>query len=140
MANISLFDPMSEQINRFFHNVVPRDWSLNPLAGGDLKIDLSEDAQQYIVRADLPGMKKEDIKVEIDDNRVGISAHTASVKEERKGETVIHSERYEGDVYRSFTLDCSIDQARAEATYKDGVLELKLPKQSGGSHRSIKIN
>jgi HSP20 family protein len=141
ITNISLFDPMTQQINRMFHNLVPREWPFDKPFGGDMKIDLSEDKQHYLVRADLPGVKKDDIHVEIDGNRVTISAHTESVKEEKKGETVIHSERYEGKVYRSFSLEGGVDQEHAEASYKNGVLELKLPKKSdAGSSRHLKIN
>lgn len=140
MANISLFDPMSSQFSRLLHNLVPRDWPFDKELGGDMKIDVSEDGRQYIVRADLPGVKKEDIHVDIDGNRVAIRAHTESVKEEKKGETVIHSERYEGKVYRSFALDGGIDQAHAEASFKNGVLELRLPKKSDGGTRQLKIN
>jgi HSP20 family protein len=141
MTNISLFDPMTQQINRLFHNLVPREWPFEKPFGGDMKIDLSEDKNHYIVRADLPGAKKDDIQVEIDGNRVTISAHTESVKEEKKGETVIHTERYEGRIYRSFSLETGVDQAHAEATYRDGVLELKLPKKNDtGSSKLIKIN
>lgn len=140
MANLSLFDPMTNQISRLFHNLAPRDWPFDKELSGGMKIDLSEDDRQYIVRADLPGVKKEDIFVEVDGNRVAIRAHTESVKEERKGETVIHSERHEGRIYRSFSLDCGIDQAHAEAAFKNGVLELKLPKKSDGGHKTLKIN
>jgi HSP20 family protein len=140
MTNISLLDPMTQQINRIFHNLVPREWPFEKTFGGEMKIDLSEDKQNYIVRADLPGVNKEDIQVEIDGNRVTISAHTQSVKEEKKGETVIHSERYEGKIYRSFSLDGGIDQAHAEAAFKNGVLELKLPKKNDGGNRQLKIN
>jgi HSP20 family protein len=140
MANISLFDPMTTQFSRLFHNLVPHDWPFDKDFGGDMKLDVSEDGKQYIVRADLPGVKKEDIHVEIDGNRVIIRAHTESLKEEKKGETVIHSERYEGKVYRSFSLDGGIDQAHAEAAFKNGVLELRLPKKNEGGNKQLKIN
>lgn len=140
MANLSVFDPMTNQINRLFHNMIPRDWPFDKNFNGDMKIDVSEDDHQYIVRADLPGVTKEDIHVEIDRNRVAISAHTETVKEEKKGENVIHSERYEGRVYRSFSLGSGIDQMHAEAVYRNGVLELKLPKKNDDSGKLLKVN
>lgn len=139
MANISLFDPMTQQINKLFHNLALHEWPFEKNLEGAVKIDLSEDGKQYIVRADLPGVRKEDIQVDLDGNRVTISAHTQSVKEEKSGETVIHSERYEGKVYRSFSLDSGIDDVHANATYKDGVLELRLPKKSDGKNKRLSI-
>lgn len=140
MTNISLFDPMTQQINKLFHNLVPRDWPLEKNFGAEMKVDLSEDGKQYIVRADLPGVKKEDIQVDVDGNRVTICGQTRSFKEEKSGETVIHSERYEGKIYRSFSLDGAIDDAHAEASFKDGVLELKLPKKNDGKNKRLQIN
>ena len=96
-----------------------------------LKIEVAEDEKLYHVKAAIPGVKKEDIKVSIDGNQVAISAEVKSVKEEKKGEKVLHSERYYGRQYRAFTPDQSIDEAKAEAKYSDGVLDPTLPKKPG---------
>jgi len=140
MANISLFDPMTTQMNRLFRNWLPREWPLDKEIGYDVRVDLSEDARTYIVRADLPGVKKEDIHVDIDGNRISISAQMKSEHEEKKGESVVHTERYEGNVFRSFSLDSDIDEAKADASYKDGVLELRLPKKAGAKGKRLTIN
>ncbi len=139
MANLSLFDPMTTQMNRFLQNVGLKPWQFED-ERLQVKLDVSEDEKNYLVRADIPGVKKEDIKVDIDGNRVSISAEIKSFKEEKKDEKVIHSERYEGQVYRSFTLDGAIDEAKAQANYKDGVLELTLPKSSNGKTKRLAIN
>ncbi|HSB98028.1 MAG TPA: Hsp20/alpha crystallin family protein [Spongiibacteraceae bacterium] len=140
MANITLFDPMTTQLNKFLQSWLPREWPLEKEFGSDMKIDLSEDEKHYTVRADLPGVKKEDIQVEVDGNRVAIGAQMKSFKEEKKGETVIHCERYEGKVFRSFSLGSDVDDSKAEASYKDGVLELRLPKKSNGKSKRLSIN
>ena len=140
MANISLFDPMTNQMGKLLQSFGLRPTLLEGENRLDMKIDLSDDDKNFIVRADIPGVKKEDVHVDLDGNRVSISAEIKSVKEERKNETVIHSERYEGKVFRSFTLSSNIDESRAEAVYKDGVLTLTLPKVSGGTARRINIS
>ena len=138
MANLSLFDPMTTQMNRFLQGFGLKPWQFED-ERLQMKLDVSEDDKNYIVRADIPGVKKEDIKVDIEGNRVSISAEIKSVKEEKKDEKVIHSERYEGQVYRSFTLDGGIDREKAQARYADGVLELTLPKNGAGAGRRLAV-
>lgn len=140
MANISLFDPMSAQMSKLLQSFGLRPTLLDDDSRLQMKIDLSEDEKSYIVRADIPGVKKEDIHVEVDGNRVSISAETKSEKEQRKGETVIHTERYEGKVFRSFALAGNVDESAVEASYKDGLLQLKLPKLAGGKSKRITVN
>lgn len=95
--------------------------------------------KEYNVRAELPGVKKEDVNITIDGNHVAISAEVKKEKEEKKDEKVLRSERYYGRVYRSFTLDQDVDEAKSEAKYKDGVLELKLPKKTGATARRVTV-
>lgn len=139
MANISLFDPMSAQMSKLLQSFGLRPTLLDEDSRLQMKIDLTEDEKNYIVRADIPGVKKEDIHVEVDGNHVSISAEVKSEKEQRKGETVIHTERYEGKVFRSFALASNVDESGVEASYKDGLLQLKLPKLAGGKSRRIAI-
>lgn len=105
-----------------------------------IKLDVTETDQAYNVKAEMPGMKKEDIKVDVDGNRVSISAETKRESEEKKGETVVRSERYYGQQYRSFSLEHDIDDGKVEAKYLDGVLELTLPKRANGSAKKIVVN
>lgn len=139
MTNLSLIDPMTTQMNKFFRNLGLKPILLEDEQGLDIKVDLSEDDKNYIVRAEIPGVKKEDIKVDVDGNRVSISAEIKSFKEEKKNERVIHSERYEGKVFRSFTLDTAVNEGAAQACYKDGLLELTLPKISNGKAKRLTI-
>ncbi|HJV02093.1 MAG TPA: Hsp20/alpha crystallin family protein [Burkholderiaceae bacterium] len=105
-----------------------------------IKLDVTESDQAYSVKAEMPGLKKEDIKVDVDGNRVSISAETKRESEEKKGETVVRSERYYGQQYRSFSLEHDIDDSQVVAKYQDGVLELTLPKRANGSAKKIVIN
>ena len=84
-------------------------------------------------------MRKEDIKVSIDGNRVSIQAEARKEKEEKKGETVIRSERYYGSQFRGFTLQQAVDAGKADAKYENGVLELTLPKREGTTARELKV-
>ena len=140
MANITRFDPFNDLVSFApFGNLedffpVPRMRSLrrNLPAEPEIKIDVSEDDKAYHVKAEVPGVKKEDIHVAVEDNQVSITAEVKKEKEEKKGETVLRSERYYGVQTRSFTVMHDVDQGKAEAKYQDGILELTLPKKSNG--------
>jgi HSP20 family protein len=105
-----------------------------------MKIDVKEDDKAYTVKADVPGVKKEDIQIEIDDDMVSLRAEVKQEKEEKKGEKVVYSERSYGMVSRSFTLPTAVDEKAAKAEYKDGVLSLTLPKKSNGSAKRIAVS
>ena len=146
MANITRYDPFRE-ITRFdpFRNfddlfkgflVRPVSRELEP----EIKMDVSEDDKAYTIRAEIPGVKKEDIKVSVDGNQVSISAEVKKEKEEKEGRKVVHSERYYGKAYRSFTLDHDVDPDAAKAKYSDGVLELTLPKKKGTARKELTVS
>lgn len=103
-----------------------------------IRVDVSETDQAYLVKADMPGLKKEDIKVAVDGNRVSISATIQQAKEETSGGN-LYSERYSGSQYRSFSLPQEVDDTKTEAKYEDGVLQLTLPKKPGTAHRQITV-
>lgn len=104
-----------------------------------LKMDVKEDDKAYTVHAEIPGVSKEDIHVNIDGNLVSISAEVKRSKEDREGEKVLHAERYFGRVSRSFRLSQDIDDNAASAKYTDGVLELTLPKRQGGANKRLTV-
>jgi HSP20 family protein len=106
--------------------------SLREWQGGMIGIDVHETDQAYNVRAEIPGVKKDDIRVTVEGNRVTIAAETERRDEQRDGGRVIRSELYRGQMHRSFTLDHDVDDQAAEAKYTDGVLTLTLPKKQGG--------
>ena len=94
----------------------------------------------FYLKAELPGVKKEDIHVGIDGNELSINAEMRKEKEEKEGTTVLRSERYFGRWSRSFTLGASVDEAKAEAKYSDGILMLTLPKKGGVQPKEIAVN
>ncbi|MFC0134111.1 stress protein [Massilia eurypsychrophila] len=103
-----------------------------------LRIDVNETDQAYLVKAEMPGIKKEDIKVSINGDEVTISGERDSQEERREG-NVVCRERYQGRQYRSFTLPQSVDEEKATATCHDGVLELNLPKKAGSGAKQLTI-
>ncbi|HUW36866.1 MAG TPA: Hsp20 family protein [Rhodocyclaceae bacterium] len=105
-----------------------------------IKIEVSEEDKAYLVKAEIPGVKKEDIHVSVEGNQISISAEVKKEKEEKEGKRVIRSERYYGKVYRSFSLGQEVDQGGAQAKYADGVLELTLPKKPGTTATKIAVS
>lgn len=139
MANVTRYTPFEDLFNE-----MTRGFFVKPLTmqGGQeltLKIDVKEDDKAYTVHADIPGVKKEDIQVDLDGNVVSVRVEAKRDKEEKKDEKVIYSERSYGLVSRSFTLPHEVDSQGARAEYKDGVLNLTLPKKadSGGKRISV---
>ncbi len=141
MANITRFDPFSSNLNDLFEGLLVRPIRLDANAGQQLqmKVDVTQSDKAYIVKADMPGVKKEDIHVEVDGNVVAISAEVKQEKEEKKDERLIRSERYYGRMERSFTLDYDIDESAVEAKYSDGVLNLTLPKKARATSKQIAV-
>jgi HSP20 family protein len=137
-SSLARFDPFGD-IDELFRGFFVRPALLEGQPQMQIKMDLKEDDKAYTVHADIPGVKKEDIQVNIDGNRVSISAESKMEKEEKEGEKVLRSERYCGKVARSFTLLHDVDEAQSQAKYSDGVLELTLPKKAGTATRKLEI-
>lgn len=115
-----------------------RPWRLEERAP-QIKIDLTEHDDAYAVKAEIPGVRKEDIDVRIDRNQVTISAEVKKEKEEKKDGRVLRSERQYGFASRTFALASDVDDGKADAKYQNGVLELRLPKKAGGSNKRLTI-
>ena len=142
MANITRFNPFSTDLNDLFEGffVRPMRFDLEPQGQLGMKIDVTQDDKAYAVKADMPGVKKEDIHVEVDGNVVSISAEVKKEKEEKKDERVVRSERYYGKLARSFTLEHDVDETAVDAKYDDGVLKLTLPKKAKASTKQIAVH
>ena len=140
MADITRYSPFSDLMDEMFKNFMSRPMRLlEDETGMQVRVDVSEDDKAYTIKAEIPGVKKEDIHVSIDGNRVSISAETKKETEEKEGSKVIRSERYYGKVFRSMTLDGDVDQNTADAKYADGVLTLSLPKKAGGASKKLTV-
>lgn len=145
MANLSRFDPFGgfAQLNPLANfDELLRDLGgrgLREQASPSIALDVTETDQAYQVRAEIPGVKKEDIKVEVHGNRVSVSAESRRESEQKEGSRVVRSELYYGQQQRSFTLEQDIDDTRAEAKYVDGILELTLPKRTTGGTSKVQV-
>jgi HSP20 family protein len=105
-----------------------------------IKVDVEEKDDRYMVKADIPGVAKDDIRVEVDGNMVSISAEVRREKKEEKEGKLLRSERYFGTMSRAFTLPMDVDFGKADATYADGVLKLTLPKTKEAATHRIAIH
>jgi HSP20 family protein len=110
-----------------------------PRAEPSIKMDVTEDANAYHVKAEIPGVKKEEIHVSVEGNTVSISAEFERKEETRKDETLLCSELFRGKVARSFTVMADVDESKAEAKYENGILELMLPKKAGTGTKALEI-
>jgi HSP20 family protein len=140
MANVARFNTLDTALDELMRGFFVRPMNYEPAAApAQLRVDVSENEAGYEVRAEIPGVRKEDINVAIDGNQVEISAEVKNEKEVKEGEKVLRSERYYGKVYRAFTLGHEIDEAKTEARYNAGVLELKLAKKATSAAKRITI-
>jgi HSP20 family protein len=144
MSNIARFNPFTDLKDPFSDDFF-KGFALRPvyrLMEGEpqMRLDLTEDDKNFFVKAEIPGVTKEDIKVAVEGNQVSLSAEVKKESEEKEGSKVIRSERYFGCVSRSFTLSESVDQAAATAKYDNGVLQLTLPKKPSGQSHVLKIS
>lgn len=142
MANIVRRDPFA--VDDLFDDLM-KGFFVRPMrfAGYEpavqIKMDVKEDDKAYTVHAEMPGVKKEDIHVNVEGGMVSIAAEVKRESEQKEGEKVIHSERYYGKVSRSFTLGQDVDEANAKAKFDNGVLELTLPKRAVSATRRLTI-
>lgn len=142
MSNLRLLDPMfsdsfENAMRRFFS---PATFDMEPAPLLKMRVDVTENDKAYEVKADIPGVKKDDINVRIDGNVVQIDAEARSEKETKgNGDKVLRSERYQGTISRTFSLASDVDEAKVDARYADGVLTLTLPKKASEGARKIAI-
>jgi HSP20 family protein len=140
MANITRYQPFDELLNELTKGFFVRPLALPAETELKMKLEVKEGDKAYTVRAEIPGVKKEDIQIDVSGGQVSISAEIKKEKEEKQGERLLHSERYYGMLSRSFTLPADVDSQTAKAEYKDGVLELTLPKVHKAKRRTIKLD
>jgi HSP20 family protein len=140
MSNLTRYNPFDELFNEFSRGFWVKPLALPAETELKMKLDVKEDEKGYTVQAEVPGVKKEDIQVDIDGNQISVRAEVKREKEEKRGEKTVYSERSYGMVSRSFTLPAEVDEKAAKAEYKDGVLNLVLPKKANGGGKRIAIS
>jgi len=136
--------PRKSIFDEFFRDF-PLGYSIKPLHGDPLpspdkiKVEIKDNDKNVIVEAEIPGVSKDDIDISIDGNVLTIRAEVKQYDAETENEQVLHSERYYGSVQRSFSLPSNIDQDKATADYKDGILVLTLPKEAPNGAKKISV-
>ncbi|MBL0168971.1 MAG: Hsp20/alpha crystallin family protein [Propionivibrio sp.] len=136
MNKLTRFDPLDDLFRGFFVRPVDMNMEANTPS---IRMDVSEQPEAFVVHAEMPGVKKEDIHVQVDGNQVTIAAEVKQEKEVKEGERVLRSERYFGKVSRSFQLAQDIDDTKAAARFNEGVLELTLPKKAATASKRLTI-
>lgn len=140
MNELRIPDPFDTDLLPSSWRSLWRPWRIDADDGTpQIRLDVSEDDQTYAVKADIPGVRKEDIDVRIDGNVVTIAAEIKKDKEEKKDGRVLRSERRYGWASRSFTLASAVDSAAADAKYANGVLELRLPKKASSEGKRLAV-
>ena len=140
MATLTRFDDAFDDLLRgFFVRPVGLEGNQKQAAPAQFRVEVSEGEQAYTIRAEIPGVKKEDISISIDGDQVAISADVKNERDVKEGERVLRSERYYGKVYRAFALGQAVDDGGAAAKYQDGILELTLPKKAATQAKRIEI-
>lgn len=133
MSNVTRFNPFDDFFKDFGKGFFVRPFPVPAEADLAIKLDVKEADKAFTVTAEIPGVKKEDIAVEVDGDTVSIRAEAKQEKEEKKDEKVVYSERSYGMVSRSFSLPVEVDDQAVKAEYKDGLLRLTLPKKANGA-------
>ena len=126
------FFALQSRMNRLFND------SLST-AGADFSVDILEKDKEYILQAELPGVKEEDIKLSLSDSVMTISAEKDEEKEEKE-DNYIYSERVYGSFKRSFNMPEAIDADKIEASFKDGILKVNIPKKADAIKHVKQIN
>ena len=103
-------------------------------------MDVKERDNEYVIHAELPGVKKEDIDVTIENGVLTISGESRSESEEKEGERIVRSERRYGKYVRTMRVGSQIDEPNIKAKYKDGILELTLPKAEEVKPKKISVD
>ena len=118
MANIARFNVLDNALDDLMRGFFVRLMNYEPTVPAQLRIDVTEDDNSYSVRAEIPGVKKEDINVTVVGNKVEISAEVKNEKQIKDGEKVLRSERYYGKVHRVFALDQDVDATSADRSLR----------------------
>ncbi len=142
MANINLYDPFADagfdDLFRGFFRPVRVAQQAQP-GQVQIRMDVTENEAGYVVHAEIPGVRKEDINVAIEGNQVTLGAEIKREYDVKDGERELRTERSYGSAYRSFTLPADLDEQKSTARYENGILELQLAKKPAVAGRKLAI-
>jgi HSP20 family protein len=140
MASLQIYDPFADAaVETLFRNLFRPERGERTATPQSVRIDVAETDKGYVVFAELPGVPKDEIHVAVEGNQVTIAAEVKRTVEPSEGTRILRTERYYGNVYRSFTLPSELDEAASEAKYDNGVLELRLVKKPAVAGRKLAI-
>ena len=138
MHNMTVYHPFAhsgiDELVRGFFRPVRVEKTAAPI-----KMDVVETDTAYVVKAEIPGVSKDEIQVSIEGNQVTIGAEVKHETETKEGQRLLRTERYSGSVYRAFTVPVEIDESASNAKYENGVLELTLTKKPAVAGRKLTI-
>src|SRR5512133_3841999 len=119
--------------------MLPRDLMPSPMNAVVIPVDLLDNGTEIVLKANLPGVKPEDVTIRVVDGRLTIEASLGE-EEDIRGATYLHHERRATAFVRSIKLPVAVEADRAEARYKQGVLTLILPKSAAVRPHNIKVS
>lgn len=139
----SPLDSIKREMDRFFDDITPFSWRAGN-GGMEMELwapdtDMSETESEYLVTVDLPGISKKDIEVSYQDKRLTITGERKKEEKEEKKD-YLRRERYFGKFVRSFTLPAGVKDNEIKASFKDGVLTVKIPKTEVQKPKTVKID
>ena len=135
IARRSLFDDFFKDMSPAFYVRTLHGEGLP----AQIRVDVKETPSAYTLEAEIPGVSKEDIQVNVEGNVVSLRAEIKQFDRQTDGEKLLRSERYFGSVSRSFQMPADIDNSGARARYENGVLQLVLPKRSASVGQRLTI-
>ena len=140
MNPLTRYEPLVGRLDGLFDEFLRPALVWENNAAPQIRVDVKETPEAYTVNAELPGVPREAIHVEIEGNEVTISAESRRDAENKDGEKWLRTERFYGKTARRFALPQEIDEARSNAKFTDGVLALTLPKKAVVTGRKLEIN
>jgi HSP20 family protein len=141
---LTKWDPFREMEDFFDRYSKALSWSRlggsEIMTGGDWapRVDIAETEKEFIIKAEVPEVKKEEVKISVDNGILSIRGERKQEKEE-KGKKFHRVERYYGSFTRSFTLPDNVDETKIEASFKDGMLNIQIPKSEKSKPKAIDV-
>ena len=142
MNHLIRYEPLVGRLDGLFDDFFRSRSAWDGSAHNDptpIRFDVRETPEAYVVAAELPGVAKDNIHVEIEGNEVTISAELQRASEPKDGEKWLRIERRYGKSARRFALPQEVDESRSAAKFADGVLELTLPKKAQVTGRKLQV-
>lgn len=135
-----LVTDLQDDVNRLFSSSLRRG-SQNPSSFGEFlpSLEFKEDDNQFLLHLDIPGMERKDLDISVTGNMLTVKGERKE-EENKKGKGYFYSERRYGNFQRSVELPAEVDADKVAAAYKDGVLELTLPKSEKAKPKQIKVD